>query len=214
MLQLMSMGESKKILYDKSLLGRYEILVNLFLYPFGLRSFVLDEVSLKEGDRVLDAGCGDGLLSLAIRAKAEKNRLRDVEQHAFDISADMLEAFKERDADGIDLRRLDVRELSYEDDYFDLIVSSAMLEYVPDLEQALASLRRCLKPGGRMLVFMSRKSPVNSLLFLPFGNPKCYSYGELADAFGRAGFRNMRRHKFPLKTCWLNAWGVIIEASK
>lgn len=201
-------------LYDKSVLARYRVLVNLFLYPFGLRSFVVEKVPLNEGDRVLDAGCGYGLLSETVRHKAHANRLRNVEQHAFDISTDMLEAFKARGADGIELRRLDVRDLPYENDYFDLILSSAMLEYVPDLDEALASLRRVLKPSGRIFVFMSKKSPLNRLLFLPFGNPTCYSYEELANAFGRVGFQNITRHAFPLKTCWLNMWGVIISAGK
>jgi ubiquinone/menaquinone biosynthesis C-methylase UbiE len=201
--------------YDKSGCARYRILTRVFFYPFGLRDFVFRKIPLTNDARILDAGCGYGILSRAVYDKVRKEGLVGIEQHAFDISADMLQAFKEMCPEGeIQVRQLDVRDLTYNDEYFDLIVTSAMLEYVPNVENALTSLKRCLKPGGAIYVFMSRKSPLNDLLFRPFGNPKCYSFGQLADIFSRSGFRNITRHRFPLRSLWLNAWGVIIEATK
>jgi len=43
----------------------------------------------------------------------------------------------------------DLTRLSYPDDSFDLILTSESLEHVPDLNKALAELRRVLTPGGR-----------------------------------------------------------------
>lgn len=202
-------------IYNKSGCTRYKILVDIFLYPFGIRNFIFRNIPIKDEDRILDAGCGYGILSKAIHDKVEKEGLAGIEQHAFDISSDMLEAFKNtcRTAD-IHLRKLDVRHLSYDENYFDLVVTSAMLEYVPDIEEALISLKRYLKHEGRIYVFMSRKSPLNDLLFRPFGNPRCYSFAELRALFARAGFRNIVRHRFPPESFWLNAWGVIIEGTK
>ena len=202
-------------IYDKSGCARYKILVEIVFYPLGIRNFIFRNIPIKDKDRILDAGCGYGILSKAIHDRVKKEGLVGVEQHAFDISSDMLEAFKStcRGAD-IHLRKLDVRDLSYDDNYFDLIVTSAMLEYVPNLEEALTSLKRCLRREGRIYVFMSRKSPLNDLLFRPWGNPKCYSFSELKALFLRVGFRSVVRHRFPRRFFWLNAWGVIIEGTK
>lgn len=210
----MSDKASARTLYDKSLLVRYKIFVNFFLYPWGIRDFIFRKIPIAGYATILDAGCGYGILSKAIRDKVTRERLRGVVQHAFDISPDMVEASRKKCGNGIKLRQLDVSQLSYQRDSFDLIVSAAMLEYVPDIENALLSLKRCLKPSGRMYIFMSRKSPLNDFLFLPFGKPRCYSFHELEDILKRCGFRETRRHRFPPRFCWLNVWGVIISASK
>ncbi len=200
--------------FDKSGAAWYKTFVTMFLYPMGIRDVVFRKIAIRNGDRILDAGCGYGVLSRAVRDKVSKEGLTGTEQHAFDISRDMLQAFRKMGIDGVDLRQLDVRDLPYDDDYFDLTVTSAMLEYVPDIEAGLASLRRCLKPGGKIYVFMSRKSVLNDLLLYSFGRPKCYSFAEMEDIFRRVGFRNIERHTFPLHFCWLNLWGIIIEGTK
>lgn len=205
-----SIGE----VYDKSGCSRYKSFVNFFFYPFGIRDFIFKKIILESGAKVLDAGCGFGVLSKAVHDKVRREALTGVEQHAFDISPDMLSAFREMGLDDIAVRQLDVRDLSYEDDYFDFVVTSAMLEYVPDIDKGLASLKRCLKPGGKIYVFMSQKSRVNKFLFRSFGNPKYYSPKELTDIFTSLGFQNIQRRKFPPTSFWLNLWGFIIEASK
>ncbi len=210
----MSVEAKTHEVYDEEGCTRYENFINFFFYPYGIKDFVFRRVSVKDGDKVLDAGCGFGVLSRAVQDKIKRRALSGVEQHAFDISPDMLSAFRKMRLDGIDLRRLDVMDLPYEDGSFDLIVTSAMLEHVPEIEGALASLKRCLKSDGRMFIFMSRKSRVNDLLFRPFGNPKCYSPKELTDILASVGFKSSRRRGFPPTSFWLNAWGYVVEASK
>jgi SAM-dependent methyltransferase len=43
----------------------------------------------------------------------------------------------------------DATRLTFADGSFDLVVSSEMLEHVPDLEAAVAEIARVLRPGGR-----------------------------------------------------------------
>ncbi len=49
------------------------------------------------------------------------------------------------------VRHEDLMSLTYPDDSFDLVLTSETLEHVPDLDRALAEIRRVLKPGGRHL---------------------------------------------------------------
>ena len=46
------------------------------------------------------------------------------------------------------IRSEDLTRLTYADESFDLVITSESLEHVPDLNKALAEIRRVLKPGG------------------------------------------------------------------
>jgi len=97
------------------------------------------------GRRILDAGCGAGPLSAALRD-------RGAIVSGFDASAGMLELARRRLGDGADLRVADLGgPLPYADDTFDDVVASLVLHYLEDWGPALAELRRVLKPGGRLI---------------------------------------------------------------
>lgn len=200
--------------YSKSVIAWYEFFVNLFLYPRGIRSLIFREVPIRDGDRILDAGCGYGVVSKPISEKISRDGISGTEHHAFDIAPDMLEKFRRNCSGQIHLRQLDVRNLLYPDDYFDLILTAAMLEYVPNIEEGLLSLKRVLKTGGTLYVIMSRKTILNDLLFKPFGNPRCYSPRELSSVLNRVGFANTSQSSFPPAFFWLNAWGYMLQATK
>lgn len=85
---------------------------------------------------------------------------------AIDISAGMIEAARPRAAaypGQIDLRVMDVQALEIEDASFDAIATSCTFCSVPDPVRGLRELLRCLRPGGRLLMFehvRSRFGPV------------------------------------------------------
>lgn len=98
------------------------------------------------GRRVLDAGCGSGPLAAALRAKGAL-------VSGFDLSARMVALARERLGDDTDLKVADLGErLPYDDDSFDIVVSSLALHYLKDWVAPLTELRRVLRPGGRLVV--------------------------------------------------------------
>jgi methyltransferase family protein len=50
------------------------------------------------------------------------------------------------------IRNEDLRELSFPDSKFDLIISMSVLEHIPDYLPALSEMYRCLKPGGTLVL--------------------------------------------------------------
>jgi SAM-dependent methyltransferase len=98
------------------------------------------------GRRVLDAGCGSGPLSEALRA-------RGAVVTGFDSSPVMVELARERLGEGADLQVADLSlPLPFADGTFDDVVVSLVLHYLQDWKAPLAELRRVLKPGGRLLL--------------------------------------------------------------
>lgn len=98
------------------------------------------------GRRVLDAGCGSGALSEALRA-------RGAIVAGFDSSPAMLELARERLGEDADLQVADISlPLPFADGAFDDVVVSLVLHYLKDWTAPLSELRRVLKPGGRLLL--------------------------------------------------------------
>lgn len=92
---------------------------------------------------VLEVGCGTG-------AFAERMTVDNPE--ATVIATDQSARFVELTAGrGVDARLADVQDLPFADDSFDLVAALWMLYHVPDLDRALAEVRRVLRPGGRFL---------------------------------------------------------------
>ncbi|MFD8636601.1 class I SAM-dependent methyltransferase [Streptomyces sp. NPDC059533] len=97
------------------------------------------------GRRILDAGCGSGPLSAALRD-------RGADVTGIDVSARMLELAKRRLGDDAALHVADLRDpLPFDDGAFDDVVASLVLHYLEDWGPTLAELRRVLRPGGRLI---------------------------------------------------------------
>ncbi|MCL7491509.1 class I SAM-dependent methyltransferase [Streptomyces sp. MCA2] len=97
------------------------------------------------GRRILDAGCGSGPLSAALRD-------RGADVTGIDASARMLALARRRLGDDAALHVADLSDpLPFADGAFDDVVSSLVLHYLEDWGPTLAEIRRVLKPGGRLI---------------------------------------------------------------
>ncbi len=107
--------------------------------------------------RVLDCGVGTGALACALaRVLPDPFRL-----DAIDISPRMLALAHGQFRDlGIEatLRQGDVCRLPYDNAAFDLVITGHVLEHLADPGAALAEMVRVLKPGGRLIACLTRRS--------------------------------------------------------
>ncbi|MBZ0215301.1 MAG: methyltransferase domain-containing protein [Fimbriimonadaceae bacterium] len=112
------------------------------------RNLLLDTIGLVAGLNVLDVGCGDGQLSLA---------LAQVGAHVSAIDTDfrMLEAARYRfevAATEVRLAEADVRELPFANASFDVVAAVTVLCLIPQPDQAISEMTRVLKPGGQLII--------------------------------------------------------------
>lgn len=130
-----SFAESYSTENESSLINRY--------YE---RPAMIDLAGDVDGRRVLDAGCGSGPLSAALRAKGAIVT-------GFDSSPAMVELARRRLGEDAALQVADLgRALPFADGAFDDVVASLVLHYLRDWTAPLAELRRVLRPGGRLIL--------------------------------------------------------------
>jgi len=96
--------------------------------------------------RVLDVGCGTGLLAGRIQRE-----LPGTAVVGCDFSSGMLERAS-RNAAGVPLARGSAGALPFRDGCFDAVVSTEAFHWFPDQPAALREFHRVLAPGGRLLV--------------------------------------------------------------
>ena len=97
---------------------------------------------LARGQRVLEVGCGTGLILGRIAHHAASAR-------GVDFSAGMLRAARAR---GLDVVLGSATNLPFADASFDLVCSFKVLAHVPEIGKALAEIARVVRPGGRMVL--------------------------------------------------------------
>jgi trans-aconitate 2-methyltransferase len=107
---------------------------------------VLALLELKDTERVLDIGCGDGRITAEIAVRIPHGSVVGV-----DSSEDMIAFAASRFGPvlrpNLRFKVADARHLRFRT-AFDLVVSFNALHWVPEQDRALRSIRSALKPGG------------------------------------------------------------------
>ena len=128
-----------------------------FISQYGLKS--VNALAAKEGEEILDIGCGTGDLTYSIR-KTGATVL------GIDSSQEMIERAKEKYPD-IPFQVKDVLELSEEKkgmEKYDAVFSNAVLHWVKDAGLALSQIHAVLKPGGRFVAEFGAEGNVETIL--------------------------------------------------
>ncbi len=113
---------------------------------------LVDLLEPKAGERILDLGCGDGVLSLELMA-------RGASVVGVDGSPEQVEAARER---GVDAREARAERLPFESE-FDAVFSNAVLHWVKDAAGAARSMHRALVPGGRLVAEFGAEGNVQAV---------------------------------------------------
>lgn len=101
---------------------------------------VVELLAPKPGERILDLGCGDGVLTETLRAAG-------ADVLGIDASPEMIEAASAR---GMNVRRLDAEDLDVVNE-FDAVFSNAALHWMLNPDAVIAGVARALKIGGRFV---------------------------------------------------------------
>jgi ubiquinone/menaquinone biosynthesis C-methylase UbiE len=141
--------ESKSLKWDAEL---YQDSSNL---QFELGMMAMDMLKPIEYERILDLGCGNGLLTIELAKRARLGHVTGVE-----ASPEMIRSAQRNAASlstgNITLVNMDALAIEF-DNEFDAVFSNSAIQWIHDLDSIYRLLFRSLKPGGRMMVQTSLK---------------------------------------------------------
>lgn len=146
----------------------FEHLTERFSLPMARR--VVSGAALRPGARVLDVGCGTGVVArLAARQAAPGGHVVGL-----DLSDGMLRKAAElaaRDASACtaEFRKGDAERLDFADGSFDAVLSLFALRHFPDPLQALREMFRVGRAGGRAVIGVGAAPPWPSVGFVEVG---------------------------------------------
>jgi trans-aconitate methyltransferase len=163
---------------------------------------VLELLAPQAGERILDLGCGDGVLTAQLHE-------RGCDVLGIDASPQLAAAAQAR---GLDVQVKRGEELDFESG-FDAVFSNAALHWMKPPERVIAGVWRALRPGGRFVAEMggdgcvakiraalgaalSRRG-IDAVSCDPWYFPAAEDYGALLE---RAGFRIRSLVLFPRPT--------------
>lgn len=105
---------------------------------------------LKQGDDVLDVGCGPGTISLDVARAVTPGRVVGFDRVEHRIAAARALAV-EQSCQNASFESGDANELPFDDNTFDVVFSHTVLHYFWDPERALREQKRVLKAGGWLI---------------------------------------------------------------
>jgi cyclopropane fatty-acyl-phospholipid synthase-like methyltransferase len=209
-------------LYTRSI-DRYASFISAFQSALAMQALLRRSNLVREGLRVLDAGCGFGMVTFSLLKVLRQKNLDYRTIDAFDLTLAMLTRFRnEVEARGISRVQLeqadvlDLESLPQSWTNYDLIISASMLEYLAkqDLPRALAALRARLAQDGRILVIITRKTPETKVFIEWLWHAERYTKHEVLQAFREAEYSNLTFRQFPLRYFWLNRANYVVEAAR
>ena len=173
---------------------------------------LLDAAQIQPGDRVLEVGCGTGVLCRWLARKLEfKNSVVGMDVNAFFLREAAQIAGRAGLHDVVSFREGSAESLPFEDNSFDVVFSSTVIQRV-NADLMLPELMRVARPGGRVAV-LGHAHDMNRWVNLPLGpalksriesppwvedrgHPMGCDDASLYQRFATLGLNNLKRFPF------------------
>ncbi len=170
---------------------------------YGQMRWMFDRIELPENARVLELGCGTGLLW---RGRTQVPRGWRV--ILTDMSDGMLRETRASLAEfghSFSYTQADAQAIPFRDESFDAVIANHMLYHVPDIPRALGEVRRVLKPSGvcyAATMGLANMKEMNELATRFFSIPRMTEstarFGlESGEAYMRAAFSEVKLERYP-----------------
>jgi 2-polyprenyl-3-methyl-5-hydroxy-6-metoxy-1,4-benzoquinol methylase len=107
-----------------------------------------EEIGTFSGKKIIDLGCGDGVITYELSH-------RGAESYGVDLSEEAINfAIKKHKSLGSDSKFFveSCNDTHFDDEYFDAIISSDVIEHLSDPKELLLEIKRLLRPGGVAVV--------------------------------------------------------------
>ncbi len=156
------------------------------------------DLKLDSNSLVLDAGCGTGLVTLALYKAGyhpKKTFALDLSFNSLDVAREQFEKDDQVHDENVEAVQGNLLSLPFPDGKFDAVLTCGALEYVP-LDAGLREMARVLKKGGIVILIPVRPSIVGSVLEVLY-NFKTHPIEEVKEN-AQKYFNIVGKYKFPI----------------
>ena len=210
-------AEETKLFFNQVGPWFYSFFFTLVGYRSSLKSFMRfnhPHLGLRKGMKILDAGIGTGFLSTNLLREAPEF----INVAGLDYSDGMFVGLRKRLAKlALEDRAImlfgDMCQMPFSDESFDLVMTSAAVEYLSCLEKAVYEFGRVLRPGGKLLIIFTKKSFFGKIIAVLWrSNMLDPLY--ISECMNRAGINRIDTLKFPRNYFHVNNWGAALLGEK
>lgn len=112
----------------------------------GFGNWIFEQYKIKENFKILELGCGNGSMWVDCCQKLPTNTFLILT----DFSEGMLNETRKNisENENVVIKQVDIQEIPFEDNQFDVVIANMMLYHVPDLNKGLTEVKRVLKGDG------------------------------------------------------------------
>jgi SAM-dependent methyltransferase len=171
----------------------------------------LRRIPLDAGERLLDIGCGTGLLLSRLVGRSPFRELTGV-----DVSPGMVAQARSRLPASVRLLVGDAETLPFLPDSFDVIVSVSSFHYWPSPPCGLEELRRVLRPGGQLILtdwcddYLACRICDRVLRLVDPSHPRIYGGAECGALLSGARYQVTSLERYRIS--WL--WGLMTATAR
>ena len=171
-------------------------------YPSQLCNYLFQRFDMKEGDKILDVGCGRGDFIKGFKDLG-------LEVFGIDREKGNSEMLK-----GIEVRLSDIENDSFpfSDETFDIVFSKSVIEHFWKPDNFIKECRRVLKPGGRIIVMTPDWQSQRHIFYDDFTHVHPYTQISVKDMLKIYNFQDVESEMFyQLPILWKHPWMKIFS---
>lgn len=170
------------------------------------QNFDLPKVQIKKNSKkVLDIGCNFGL-------QLKEYYLEGYDVYGLDLNKQAIEDAKRNLPQG-NFQNTTIEQSNYEDNFFDIIRTSHVLEHVYDVDSFIKKVYQILKPGGKFIVKVPNGNSLEMKLFgkfsaqswIPF-HVNLFTGKDLQKKLSQVGFKNIKILTKAIPWWWILSW--------
>ncbi len=186
-------------------------------FQFNLGLMAIERLAPKDGEKILEIGSGNAMLTIEIAKRIPKGSITAVE-YSKEMVDQAIENCRNGCVPNVKVVNIDATKISY-DQEFDAVFSNSAIHWISDLEKMYALILRALKPRSRILIQTGLKE-VNALMraiiqlikvkeFQPFlktfNNPwRFLTVRETEKLLGETGFKDIAVEVYPYRVKFEN----------